>query len=393
MLNKPPKTPQQIWLRVLLIFLIWRCSLFLLEFLGLQLTEEFDFFGRYLNVEGIINARKEWQAFPSNYFFDGFFRFDSVWFDRIAQRGYYIEGSQSNVAFFPLYPYLSRWLGYLIGNHLVAGWIISNLSLIGSLFYIYRIGLLYFNTRTIERAFVLLLVFPNSFYLSTFYSEGLFLLTTTASFYAFLTQKYLKAGIWGMLACLTRFSGILLFFAFVADLLYSRWRAKQPFQPAVAFLLLIPVGILIFMLILTIQVGDPLAFMKAQAGWGRERTFPLITLAQEFTKINFQFPRDPNNAIHVLDWLGAVGFLLISVLMALKRYRVSLWSYTAFSILMPLSTGTTMSMLRFCSVTFPAFFYLAEVARRSTVYAYLLFVFAFLLSIYNLRFMNWFYGV
>ncbi|MEO1351495.1 MAG: hypothetical protein AAFW84_22265, partial [Cyanobacteria bacterium J06635_15] len=89
-------------------------------------------------------------------------------------------------------------------------------------------------------------------------------------------------------------------------------------------------------------------------------------------------------------WLSAVGFLAISSIMAFKKYRLSLWIYAAFSILLPLSTGTLLSMMRFCAVVFPVFFFIAEMARKPLVYQYLIFTFTFLLSIYNLRFMNWF---
>ncbi|MEO0534270.1 MAG: hypothetical protein AAF215_10440 [Cyanobacteria bacterium P01_A01_bin.123] len=382
-------TQWQILLRSLLIFLIWRCSLYLLTFFGLHLTEEFDF-EKYGYAEGVINAGKEWQAFPNHYFFDSFFRFDSTWFDSIIRGGYSIQDYQSNVAFFPLYPYLSRWFGYVIGNHFLAGWLISNLSLIGSIFYIYRIGLLYFKAKTVKRALVLLLIFPTSFFLSAFYSEALFLFTSAASFYYFLTQRYSWAGILGMLASLTRFSGILLFFAFISDIAYYCWKGKQKLHLEMIFLTLIPAGVVIFMLILYVQVGNPLAFINAQSSWGREKTYPLLTLIKTLNEINFQFPREPNNTFLLFDWLSAVGFLAISSIMAFKKYRLSLWIYAAFSILLPLSTGTLLSMMRFCAVVFPVFFFIAEMARKPLVYQYLIFTFTFLLSIYNLRFMNWF---
>lgn len=382
-------TQRQVLLRSLLFFLIWRCSLYLFTFFGLHLTVEFDF-EQYGYAEGVINAGKEWQAFPNHYFFDSFFRFDSEWFDGISKDGYSIQDHQSNVAFFPLYPYLSRWLGYVLGNHFIAGWLISNLSLIGSLFYIYRIGLLYFNPKIVERALVLLLVFPTSFFLSAFYSEALFLFVSTASFYYFLTQRYAWAGIAGMVSSLTRFSGFLLFLAFIFDLAYYRYKGKQELYLEMVYLTLIPAGIGAFMLILYVQVGDPWAFVSAQSNWGREATFPLLILVKTLGEINFQFPRNPNSVILLFDWISAAGFLVISGIMAFKRYRLCLWLYVAFSILLPLSTGSLLSMMRLCAVVFPAFFYLAEIVRKPMVYQYVLFTFTFLLSVYNLRFMNWF---
>ena len=369
----------------------------MLEFLGLQLTEEFDFLGRYFNADNIINARKAWQAFPRHYFFDGFFRFDSQWYDSIVQNDYFLqENKQSNVAFFPLYPYLSRSLGYFIGNPLTAGWMISNLSLLGGIFHIYRIGLLYFNAKLIERALVLLLIFPSSFFLSAFYTEGLFLLTTAASFYYFLTQRYAQSGIWGMLAAMTRVNGILLLICFAAEIVGEQGRSPQKvnpqkINPAIAYLLLIPLGLIAVMVLMQIKVGDPLAFIHIQSQWGKTTTFPLITLIKSFQQLDFRFPRSPYNALLILDGLSAVSFLAIAILMARQKYRLCLWSYVLLSLLVPLSSGSVVSMMRYCSILFPAFFYLAQIARRPLVYHYLIFVFTFLLAVCNLRFMNWFW--
>lgn len=377
---------RQILLRSLFLFLIWRFSLFLFSFFGLHLTEEFDL---YNAGKGIINSGKHWFPFPNNLYFDSFFRFDSTWYDGIIQNGYTLKKGASNVAFFPLYPYLSRWLGTIVGNYFVAGWLISNLSLIGSIFFIYRIGLLNFRPKITERALVLLLLFPSSFFLSTFYTEGLFLFTTSASFYYFLTKKYGWAGIWGLLANLTRFSGILLFIAFTTEILCELWQKKIKFDYKMINLILIPLGIGIFMLILYVQVGDPLSFLQAQNDWGREKTFPLVTLAKGFNSIDFSFPRKPFDIIRFFNWLSAVSFLILSLFMALRKYSVSLWTYTMISVLLPLSTGSLMSMMRFCAVTFPAFFFLADISKKLIVYSYLLFMFAYLLSIFQLRFMNW----
>lgn len=392
MRNPTFRSRWQVWGRVLLIFCVWRGSLFLLEFWGLQLTDEFDFVGHPERLESLINPHKTWQAFPYHYFFDSFFRFDSEWYDSIVLRGYFlIKDRQSNVAFFPLYPYLSRWLGYAIGNPFIAGWIISNLSLLGGIFYIYRIGLLYFRQRLVDRALVLLLVFPCSFFFSTFYTEGLFLLTTAASFYYFFRQRYWESGLWGMLATLTRFNGILLFVCFLLDIAWEHRHGQQRLNPAIAFLGLIPLGLIVFMVLLQIKVGDPFAFIHIQSQWGKTTTFPLTMLINVLTQIDFRFPRNPFNGLLVLDWLSAVSFLGIGMMMAFKNYRLSLWSYVLLSLLMPLSSGTVVSMMRYCSVLFPAFFYLAQIAHRPLVYYYLIFVFTFFLALCNLRFMNWYW--
>lgn len=276
----------------------------------------------------------------------------------------------------------------------MAGWIVANLGLLGGIYYIYRIGLLYWRRIAVERSIFLFLVFPSSFFLSAFYSEGLFLLTTTASFYYFLTNRYLGAGVWGMLAALTRFNGVLLFPCFLGELLWQYWREKKAIPLSTACLLLIPAGLGIFMGILWLAVGEPLAFLHIQASWGKEPTFFLRTLFNALAHTDLSFPRKPFAILGLLDTIAAIAFLALAGLMAIQKISPSLWIYVALSVIVPLSAGNTQSMLRFCSVLFPAFYYLAQVTRRRPMaYHYLMFTFAFLLSICNLRFMNWFYMV
>jgi len=395
----PPSSPptalssspsvRTILMRTLLLVLLWRGTLLLFCFLGMNLTVEFDF-AKYLGDPSVINAGKVWQAFPDNYFLDGFFRFDSVWFDRIVRQGYALGEKYSNVAFFPLYPYLSRWLGYLTGNPFWAGLLISNLGLCGGFFYIYRIGLLFFDVATVERSIVLMLVFPTSFFFNMFYSEGLFLFLTTASFYYYLTRRYAWAGLWGMLANMTRFVGILLLCAYGCELLVGLWRRQVRLHPRLLWLLLIPLGLGIFMVVLQVQVGDPLAFIKAQSAWKRESTFPLLTLLQTVRDIDFSFPRGDRNVLKLLDLVMGLGFLVSAAMMGVRRYRLSLWLYAAFSILLPLATGRILSVGRFCAVIFPVFFYFGTLTRRPGVFSYWIFGSSLFLAVFVLRFMNWF---
>ena len=82
-----------------------------------------------------------WQAFPGSYFWDGWARWDSGWFMTIVEHGYRLNrGGQSNVAFFPLYPYATVAASKLVGDPWAAGLVVSNASLLMSLFFLRRIA-------------------------------------------------------------------------------------------------------------------------------------------------------------------------------------------------------------------------------------------------------------
>ncbi len=371
------------FLTVLLIFMVWRGSLFLFDFIGMSFT-----------YERTNNTNKDYQAYPQKerYSIDGWFRWDSGWYKRIAERGYYIEGQQSDVAFFPLFPYLSRYLGYVVGNHFLAGFLISNFSTLFAIFFMYLIALSMTDAGRAKRSIILILLFPASFFLSAYYTEGLFLLTITGSTYFFFKRNYLLSGIFGMAAMLTRSTGLILFVAFSLYLLYEILQKRERFSISMLYLLLIPSGLLIFMLMLRVQVGDPFAFSKFQAGWGRHFLFPIFTPFVELYRVNWSFPRDDVNMQKFLEAITSILFLIIAIMMIVKKYNPVLWMILLLGILMPLSTGKVMSMMRFASVLFPAFYYLSDLCEDRKIEQFIIFLFSFFLAIYNLRFLNWFWA-
>ncbi len=371
------------FLKILLIFLVWRGALFLFDFIGMSYT-----------FERTNNSNKDYQAYPQKerYFLDGWFRWDSGWYKRIAERGYYIEGHQSDVAFFPLFPYLSRYLGYIVGSHFLAGFLISNFSTLFAIFFMYLIALSMTDEERAKRAVILLLLFPASFFLSAYYTEGLFLLTITGSTYFFLRKNYFLSGIFGMAAMLTRSTGIILFIAFGLYLFYQLIRKREKFSFSMLFLLLIPSGLIVFMLMLKFQVGDPFAFSKFQAGWGRHFVFPLFTPFIELYRVNWSFPRDDVNIQKFMEAVTSLFFLVIALIMILKKYHPVLSMLVLFGVLMPLSTGKVMSMIRFATVLFPAFYYLSDLCEDRRIERFIIFMFAFFLAIFNLRFLNWFWA-
>ena len=151
---------------ITIIFIIWRLNLELLNFLGrFILPEKNSFFGTI-----------PWA------------NFDGVHYLSIAKSGYF----QYEQAFFPLYPLLIRFLAPLFGgNFVISGFIISNLSLLFSLFIFWKlIGLDELKLNSEKRKWVLIffLFFPTAFFFGSLYTESLFLLLILGSFY-FLYKK------------------------------------------------------------------------------------------------------------------------------------------------------------------------------------------------------------
>lgn len=365
-------------LTVLLIFAAWRGSMLLFDFCGTNLA-----FGKRVLVQS------DSRDYPSGYFYRAWCQWDCAWYDRIIDHGYTLrENRMSSVAFFPLYPLVTRAVADVIGDRRLAGFLVSHAGTILGLWFVFLTALMFVSEEKARRALILLLLFPGSLFYSAFYTEGLFLCVTAGSAYYFFRRRWLLCGLFGMLAMLTRSSAVVLGAAMAGSLLYDIIRRRERFEPGMAWLGLYPVGLGLFMLILHWSVGDALAFVSAQKWWGRSLHFPVATLVRELGWIKGGFPKESYNIHRIMDSAAAVGFFAVAVAMALKRWHPVLWLYVMGAVLMSLSTGIVLSMVRFMAVLFPVFIYLADRAEDRRIERALVYVFTFFLAIYSVMFLN-----
>lgn len=369
----------------------------------------FNYVGRTMTQPTIIPPPR-----PSNLslYWDGWIRWDAGWFMTVVKNGYFfkakelqaarsinerniyemqaaLQAAASNVVFFPLYPYAIRAAIKLVGgrNHWVAGLAISNISTVFGLFFMLRIARRYLDEEGARRSLVYLLLFPSSFFFSSYYSEGLFLLTTTASFYYFLERKYFLCGVWGFLAALTRNPGVLLFPSFVLGYLWNNQGKITREDVRAIWLLLIPCGLLTFMVVLYLRVGDPLAFVHAQAAWYRKPSFPLQTLWEAFRAAFWSVPHHADQWIHIMNLVSSVSFLILPFFL-LGRFNKSLAIFSLLVILMPLSTSLVVSMMRYALSAFPVFFVLAKFGENRNVDRIIVSLSSLFLGLLNLGFAN-----
>lgn len=289
---------------------------------------------------------------------------DCNWYMGIAADGYerrpFSTERQANWAFFPLFPLLLRYSARLTGEMQITGVVLSSLFLLPALFLLHRTARAFgYDDAAADRAVFYLALFPVSYFFSLPLTESLFLLLTVASFYAAKRERWLVAGLCGALASATRVTGVVLFPALAV--LY--WETYRTFKPRLNFLplLLIPSGLIAFMLFLYRATGNPLAFRDISAvAWGRQPQFFLITLWSYLARPLFL--AEPWN-FRLLNFLAAT-FALVAGLLLLKRRQWSLACYTLVSTIIALSNTLLHSQARYAMVLFPAFFLLARVTDR-----------------------------
>jgi len=282
---------------------------------------------------------------------------DTEWYMNIARSGYsgHIHTNpgnigQADVAFFPLYPFLSRLLGYLTRSDYVAGLILSNLCLIGAAVILYKLVRLDDDEAVGLRAILYLFVFPMAFVFSGFYTESLFLFLILSSLYCARRERWMWAGAIGVLAALTRSTGVLLVVPLLWEYLAARQFQWRRTRPEILYTLLPVLGVCLFGAECYHLTGDFLAFSHVQAGWGRHWANPLQVLWESL------FSGDINNLF--AGWLTLM--VLILLLNFSDRLRFSYWIFGILAIAAPLCTGEMMSMPRFLLPVFPIYILLAK---------------------------------
>ena len=189
-------------------------------------------------------------------------------------------------------------------------------------------------------------------------SDPLFLLLTVASFLAAKRGVWWLAGLMGALAAATRVTGVLLLPALL--ILYWQQNGGFKFDWKMLFLLLIPAGLLAFMIYLHFITGNAGAFADIQRTWGRNPGFFLQPLWNYITNPLVVTDRWD---FRLLNFICAVltfacGFVLV------KWREWALAFYTFASVIVPLSSLELQSMGRYTMVVFPLFIVLAVAGSR-----------------------------
>jgi hypothetical protein len=339
-------------------------------------------------------------------------RWDAAWYLVIARYGYRPDlgpYTSSRDAFFPLYPLGVRAIGVIGVPLVLAGVLLSTAALALALYGIHRLTTLELGSATararqtlwgararpvgsspaqVARLAVLVTALaPMAFFLSAVYSESLYLALSVGLFYAARRGRFLAAGVLAALAAATRSAGVVLLLPALMLYVYGPREDRPPdfaaarglaaryrLRKDVLWLALAPLGLLAYMLYLSLAGGDALAPFHAQDVWGRHFAGPYVG-AWDGLRAAFEgarqlasgqqhhlyFPAGGGSAFVESEHnLLLLAFLLggvVAIVGVLRRLPLAYGAYVVAALALPLSYPVTsqplMSLPRFLVVLFP----------------------------------------
>jgi hypothetical protein len=355
-----------------------------------------------------------------------FARWDSAWYLTISHAGY--DHDPARTAFFPLYPLAMHGLGFVVGSDLIAGVLISLGSFFVALVLLYRLTALELDAP-VARVTVLLLAFcPMAYFFSAVYSESLFLALSLGCFWQARMGRWAWAGALGGLAAAERNGGVLLLVPLVVMFLYGprgdlgspvravrHWRLgrllpRYRVTPRLAWTLLVPLGLGLYVLALQLLTGDGLAPFHSEQVWFRHFAGPFggvwdgAVAAWDGLRQLVHGPAPPTyfavaagNPLTIagqnLMLFGFLGLGAAALVGTFRRLPAAYGAYCLAALALPLTYPATprplISLPRYEVVLFPLFMWAAWwiERRRWTVPA--IASMAVLLGLFTAEFATW----
>ncbi len=324
-----------------------------------------------INIAFPLDQPRQLTVFPDpSAFWDPFARYDSGWYEGIARNGYdYAAGGRSNIAYFPVYPMLMRYVGRMFGRYHAAfyfgGIVVSWVSFVAAMAALYYLARLDLPRRRAERAVLLTAVFPFAFFFGLVYSEATFLLFTVLAFLGFRTRHWILGGLCAAVAIATRTPAIVMWPA----LAWIAWRTALPDvrdrTMAAIGLVLATAGFVWYSAYVYQVTGNPFEWAATLQRWNyRVGGSPLrgvTELVRALTTHPYVFVAGTRMGLYdTLYGVTGIAFLL-SVPFLWYRFGAGYGLFVLLNVMVPLSSGVFEGVGRYCSVLFPVFIWLASV--------------------------------
>ncbi len=299
-------------------------------------------------------------------------KWDGPHYINIAKVGYHFleDGENILLVFFPLYSCIVRIINFAIKNYYISGLLVSWVSYVLAMIYLYKLTALEFSDKTAFKTIFLISVFPFSFFFGSIHTESISLLMMVITFYYIRKHNWPLACVFGILASLSRMVGTLVIIAAVVEYiivyrphidikLKNYKKLLYDLGTKFIFIALISLGGLIYLAINYYISGDPFDFLAHQERvWHNRTQFMPVTLYNLFYQTFTGFD----------TVTGCISIPQILLLIVLSLFMVLRWKrlnsmhgiFLGFYILMSYAASNLLSAGRYISIAFPFFMILAD---------------------------------
>jgi len=366
--DKSKESTLYILLRIFLIFLFSRAMIWLIGYAGC-LYKGTDWY--YLNFQSDIWSR--WDA--SHYL-------------GIAENGYQTVGdARLHIVFYPLYPYLVRFfsLGILPVN--LSAYIVSNVCLILSAFYLYLLSKNTYGKKEAQTAVLFFMFSPAAVFFSIPYTESLFFLLTIMSAYFSRKRRFCLAIVFASLSAFTRLPGVVsavfVFFEMIRSeskrfkrenlRIASRAFAKTA---SVRFLtcVLILSGFAAYLIVNKVVTGSAFTFLKYQKEhWGQETGTLFNTASYTITYAFRPFVDWYRTGVYIPQTV-ILAVVLIVFLISMRKAHPADLAYGVVYFYITVIPTMLISGPRYMSAMYSLYPLLAVISKRNLFFRILVFI-------------------
>jgi hypothetical protein len=294
----------------------------------------------FTNARHFAHARLWWRSINN-----ALFNSDGYWYWTVARVGYshspFSLTRQRNWGFFPLYPYLTRWVSDVTRWRIVSsGFILSSLAFLLFLPLLRRWVSLRAGAEEANLAVILAAFVPLTAFFIAYRASSLFLLLSTATLYSIDRKRWEWAVVFGVLASLTRPPGILLAVPFLVAIWMapglSRLR-RGVLSAAAAFF---ATGFVVLAVIDGRLTGHAFAFLEIQRAWGRRFAPPFVATVRWLAHPGFVSER--GWSIPALDLVMSV--IGVAVAVFLIRENRTWWPASIYLLATVLFANSSTSL-------------------------------------------------
>ena len=240
--------------------------------------------------------------------------------------------SEYYAAHFPLFPFLIKVVG-IVTNYPYAMLVVTLISSIVALHFFRKLISEYVESKDVMFLTLMFAIFPARWLIvrSVGSPDPLFVAGILASIYYFKNKNYWLAGIWGLVAQLTKSPGILLFVSyiiyFLLPIIKSRILAGNKWLENINLkkvypILLIPTGLLLVFTLYYFRMGDFWAYFNS--GDNVHLFFP------PFTIFNYSAPWVGTFWLEEIIFIYMIGAIGVYRLFSKKDYELAIFSGVFF---------------------------------------------------------------